>query len=49
MYKLKKWMLIKLLEIAKEKNLITIDELIEDINKALKNDDDIAIQFKIGK
>lgn len=45
--KIKKYQLIKLLEIAKEHyGLNTIDELIEDINKQLINDDDIAATFE---
>lgn len=46
MYKLQKWQLIKLLEYAKENGLKTIDDLIDDINKSLLNDNDIAIQFR---
>ncbi len=47
MAKIKKYQIIKLLEIARDKyNLNTIDELIEDINKKLLNDDDIAIDIK---
>ncbi len=47
MTKLKKYQLIKILEIAKEEyNLKTIDELIDDINKQCKNDDDIVFECK---
>lgn len=47
MTKIKKYQLIKLLEIAKEVyKLKTIDELIEDINKKCANSDDIAATFK---
>ena len=47
MTKIKKYQLIKLLEIAKTiYGLNTIDELIEDINKKCENSDDIAATFK---
>lgn len=45
---LKKYVLIKILEIAKEKGLNTIDELIADINKHCKNDTDVAVSWKLG-
>lgn len=45
---LKKYVLIKILEIAKEKGLNTIDKLITDINKHCKNDTDIVVSWKIG-
>lgn len=46
---LKKRVLIKILEIAKEKGLNTIDELITDINKNCKNDTDVAVSWKFGQ
>ena len=46
---LKKYVLIKILEIAKEKGLNTIDELIADINKCCQNDTDIVFSWKIKK
>lgn len=46
---LKKYVLIKILEIAKEKGLNTIDELIADINKYCQNDTDIVFSWKIKK
>lgn len=45
---LKKYVLIKILEIAKEKGLNTIDELITDINKYCKNDTDVVVSWKLG-
>lgn len=48
MVTLKKYVLIKILEIAKEKELNTIDELIADINKHCKNDTDVAVSWKLG-
>ena len=46
---LKKYVLIKILEIAKEKGLNTIDELIIDINKHCKNDTDVVFSWKFDK
>lgn len=46
---LKKYVLIKILEIEKEKGLNTIDELIADINKYCQNDTDIVFSWKIKK
>ena len=47
MVKIKKYQLIKILEIAKDcYGLKTIDELIEDINKKVINNDDIAVQIE---
>lgn len=46
---LKKYVLIKILEIAKEKGLNTIDELIIDINKHCKNDTDVVFSWKFAK
>lgn len=45
---LKKYVLIKILEIAKEKGLNTIDELITDINEHCKNDTDVVFSWKLG-
>lgn len=44
---LKKFVLIKILEIAKEKGLNTIDELIVDINKHCKYDTDVVFSWKL--
>mgnify|MGYP000133498254 CR=1 FL=1 len=46
---LKKYVLIKILEIAKEKGLNTIDELIIDINKHCKNNTDVVFSWKFDK
>lgn len=46
---LKKYVLIKILEVAKEKGLNTIDELIIDINKHCKNDTDVVFSWSFGK
>lgn len=46
---LKKYVLIKILEIAKENGLNTIDELITDINKHCKNDTDVVFSWKFDK
>lgn len=45
---LKKYVLIKILEIAKGKGINTIDELITDINKHCKNDTDVVFSWKFG-
>lgn len=45
MVKIKKYQIIDILKYCKEKYK-SIDELIEDINKNLENDDDIAISIK---
>lgn len=47
MQTLKKFVLIKILEIAKEKGLNTIDELIVDINKYCKYDTDVVFSWKL--
>lgn len=46
---LKKYVLIKILEIAKGKGLNTIDELIIDINKHCKNNTDVVFSWKFDK
>ena len=45
---LKKYVLIKILEIAKGKGINTIDELITDINKHCKNDTEVVFSWKFG-
>ena len=49
MTKIKKYQMIKVLEIFKEKNCNTLDEAIELLNKELKYDDDIVFTCKEGK
>ncbi len=45
---LKKYVLIKILEIAKENGFNTIDELITYINNHCKNDTDVVFSWKLG-
>lgn len=49
MNKIKKYQMIKFLEIFKEKKCNTIDDIIKLLNKELKNDDDIVFTWKVGK
>lgn len=49
MIKIKKYQMIKFLEIFKEEECNTINDVIELLNKELKNDDDIVITVKEGK
>ena len=46
MKKIKKYELIKLLELMKEKKCITIDDIIKLLNEDLKNDDDVVFSWK---
>jgi len=46
MKKIKKYELIKLLELMKEKECITIDDIIKLLNEDLKNDDDVVFLWK---
>ena len=45
---IKKFVVIKMLEVFKEKGCNTVDEVIELLNKELKNDNDIVFSWKIG-
>lgn len=45
---IKKFVVIKMLEVFKEKGCNTIDEVIELLNKELKNDNDTVFSWKIG-
>ena len=44
---IKKFVVIKMLEAFKEKGCITINDVIELLNKELKNDDDVVFSWKI--
>ena len=46
MNKIKKYQFFKMLEIFKEKNCITIEDMINLLNKELENDDDIVFSWK---
>lgn len=45
---IKKFVVIKMLEEFKEKGCNTVDEVIELLNKELKNDNDTVFSWKIG-
>jgi len=45
---IKKFVVIKMLEVFKEKGCNTVDEVIELLNKELKNDNDTVFSWKIG-
>lgn len=45
---IKKFVVIKMLELFKEKGCNTVDEVIELLNKELKNDNDTVFSWKIG-
>ena len=44
---IKKFVVIKMLEVFKEKGCNTVDEVIELLNKELKNDNDTVFSWKI--
>ena len=46
MKKLKKYHFLKMLEVFKKKGCITIDDMINLLNKDLKNDDDIVFSWR---
>ncbi len=46
MNKIKKYQIIKMLEIFKEYKCVSIDDIINLLNKELKNDEDIVFQWK---
>lgn len=45
---IKKFVVIKMLEVFKEKGCNTVDEVIELLNKELKYDNDTVFSWKIG-
>lgn len=47
MNKIKKFVVMKMLEVFKEKGCNTIDDVMDLLNKELKNDDDIVFSWKI--
>ena len=49
MKKIEKYVLIKILEIFKEKGCETIDDAIFLLNAELKKDTDIVFSWKVGK
>lgn len=49
MKKIQKIIVIKMLEIFKEKGCNTIDETIDLLNKELKNDTDVVFSWEVGK
>lgn len=49
MNKIKKYQIIKFLEVFKEKGCNSIDDIIDLLNKELKNDTDIVFVWKNSK
>ena len=47
MNKIKKFVVMKMLEVFKEKGCNTIDDVMNLLNKELKNDDDVVFSWKI--
>ena len=48
MKKIEKFVVIKMLEIFKKKDCTTIDDVINLLNKELKNNTDIVFSWKVG-
>ena len=48
MKKIEKCIMIKMLEIFKDEGCNTLDEVIDLLNKELKNDDDIVYSWNFG-
>ena len=49
MNKIKKFVIIKMLEVFKERGCNSIEDIIELLNKELKNDNDVVFSWKIGE
>lgn len=46
---IKKYVIMKMLDVFKAKGCSTIDDIINLLNQELKNDDDIVFSWKVGK